>query len=321
MNGGLVLARASITQHSKSFALASKLLPRSAADDARVVYAWCRRVDDAIDHVPAAEQPAALARLQRELDEIYGPRQPADALAAAFQEVVRRTGIPRAYPEELLLGMGMDADRQVYATWDELLLYCYRVAGVVGLMMCHVLGVQERSALRHAAHLGIGMQLTNIARDVLEDWQRGRLYLPDALLAEVGCGGLFTDLGRPFPAQDAPAVGRVVQRILDDAQPYYESGDRGVPFLPPRTAFAIRTARLVYSDIGRVLAERNYAVLEGRVHVTGARKLVLLAKAAAITVAELPAHFTRPFTQPIAQPFAQPGLLQPLSFPHDILPV
>lgn len=317
MTSAVVLARTSISQHSKSFSLASKFLPLSARDASRILYAWCRRVDDAVDQVPPAQQPDAVAALEAELETVYSTARPSDPLAAAFQEVVRQTGIPKQYPAELVLGMRMDAEAHVYATWEDLLAYCHRVAGVVGLMMCHVLGVRDRQALRHAAHLGIAMQLTNIARDVLEDWERGRLYLPDVALAAEGAGGLVVDLGRPFPNEDAQAIGRVVRTLLSMADDYYASGDRGMPYLAPQTALAVRTARLVYADIGRELADRGYDVLAGRAVVSRGRKLLLAARAAAETLLELPAHLGH--TADASGVF--PALTPPLTFPHDILPV
>lgn len=313
MTHGVLLARSSIVEHSKSFSLASKLLPLDVRDAARVVYAWCRRADDAVDQVPAAQQHEALRRLTAELDAVYEASEPSDPLSAAFQRVVRQTGIPRLYPAELLRGMRMDADGQRYATWEDLVLYCYRVAGVVGLMMCHVLAVQEKAALRHAAHLGIAMQITNIARDVVEDWERGRLYLPDSLLAKHGAGGLLTELGGPFPEAEIPALALVVQQLLSEAERYYLSGDQGLRHLNPQAAFAVRTARLIYADIGRQLARRNYDVRSGRAYVTFTRKLFLTARAAVVTCAELPRRLERPFVPAV--------LADPLSFPHDIFPV
>ncbi|HVV81460.1 MAG TPA: squalene/phytoene synthase family protein, partial [Kofleriaceae bacterium] len=195
-----VVARRTIAHHSRSFALASALLGRRLRDQAAVVYTGGRRADDAVDEPAAGEDhAAALARLHRELDDVYAGSA-ADPVLAAFGDVVRARRVPRHYPAELLAGMAMDAAGARYATMDDLRLYCWRVAGVVGLMMSHVFGVADERALPRAAHLGIAMQLTNICRDVAEDWQRGRLYLPDELVAAHGAGGLRGDLGRPLPA-------------------------------------------------------------------------------------------------------------------------
>ena len=188
-----------ISYHSKSFALAARLLPWASRRRALVVYAWCRRNDDAIDRTGPEDQQATLVRLRRELDAVYDDNETGDIVLDAFAAVVLGQHIPRHYPEELLAGMEMDARWRRYGSLSELLEYCYRVAGTVGLMMCHAMGVRDSHALQHAAHLGIAMQLTNICRDVLEDWHLGRIYLPFDLLGTVGLEWLPDHLGGDLP--------------------------------------------------------------------------------------------------------------------------
>ena len=133
--------------------------------------------------------PAPTARgaspraLRGELGPIYGGRPPSRSHpASASRRSREQRQISALLPRGAARGMEMDVEFTRYETMDELLLYCYRVAGTVGLMMCHVMGVADPRALRHAAHLGMAMQLTNICRDVMEDWERRHLYLPDELL-------------------------------------------------------------------------------------------------------------------------------------------
>ena len=182
-----------------------------------------------------------------------------------------------------------------YATQEQLLLYCYRVAGTVGLMMSHVMGVSEQRALRNACHLGIAMQLTNICRDVLEDWERGRLYVPEQLLAEHGLGDLRSLLGAPLPVQARDELARAVQRLLALAEHYYRSGESGLRALPWRCAFAVRAARWIYAEIGRVLARRHFDVFAGRAVVSTPRKLLLLARSLLASSRELPRRLLHPF--------------------------
>jgi 15-cis-phytoene synthase len=271
------LARQVIAQHSKSFALASRLLPTRARTDATVLYAWCRRVDDAVDN--AAAERDVLAQLSHDLEAAYrGDTQ--EPLLATFGDVARARNIPRSYPMELLRGMAMDLEGTRYATVDDLFAYAWRVAGVVGLMMSHVLGIDDDSALVPAAHLGIAMQLTNICRDVAEDWQRDRLYLPDDVLARHGGKGLAHELGGPLPVSANPALRGAVRDLLELADRYYRSADRGLVALPWRAAFAIDSARAIYAAIGDELARRDYDVTAGRAVVTKRRKLVHVAAAA-----------------------------------------
>lgn len=279
MTLAVTTSRAIIAHHSKSFALASKLLPPEGRDEASIVYAFCRRADDAVDLVPEKEQARAVASLRRELDGIYAGEAPSDPILAAFQDVVRRRNIPREYPEELLAGMEMDAAGTVYESYATLLSYCYRVAGTVGLMMSHVMGVRRAEALRHAAHLGMAMQLTNICRDVGEDWGRGRLYLPRDLLAAAGAPDLRSFLGEPLPKSARRSIALVTSELLRRAASLYASGDEGIPYLSWRSAIAVRTARLVYADIGRVVLAQNADPFAPRAVVGKGRKLMLAVRA------------------------------------------
>ena len=196
-----------IRRHSKSFALAARLLPPQARRRAEALYVWCRAADDRIDEAAdQAEAETALHELRAEVAEVYAGRPVTTPVADALRRAVAACDIPREYPLELLAGFEMDVCGTRYATADELLLYCHRVAGVVGWMMCHALGVTDDAGLAHAGHLGIGMQLTNIARDVAEDWSRGRLYLPAEWLPRVPQSG--------EPLTDA-ACGPAVRRCLD----------------------------------------------------------------------------------------------------------
>lgn len=277
---------ATIAHHSKSFALASRLLPPGVRQQALVLYAYCRRADDAVDLCSVDEQPAALQRLRDELDAIYRDRPGDDPITQAFARVVHAYGIAREIPQDLLAGMEMDVLGTRYQSWAELERYCHCVAGTVGLMMCQVMGVTDPRAPRHAADLGIAMQLTNICRDVLEDWQRGRLYLPGEALQARGAGSLVQALGGPLPAEHATALRATIGDVLERAAVHYASGDAGLPYLSPRCRLSIRTARLVYAAIGDAVRARGCDPLAGRAVVPHRRKLMLAAHAAIETALE-----------------------------------
>ncbi len=286
-------ATAVIVQHSRSFSWASKLLPPAHRSDAVVLYAWCRRADDAVDDAPdAASARLALDRLQEELDDLYAGKLSDDIQLRAFSEVVARTAIPKVYPQELLEGMRMDVDGTHYADHATFLRYCFRAAGTVGLMMCHVLGATHQAALRRAAQLGMAMQITNICRDVAEDWQRDRLYLPQPLLARHHLAGLHAQLGQPLTADAAPPIAAVVKELLCEAEALYRSGQWGLRLLPWRAAVAIGVAQALYADIGRSLQAQGFDPLRGRAHTTAWRKLVLSAKVVAQQLLDLPRRWT-----------------------------
>jgi phytoene synthase len=269
------LARAILRRRARSFAWAAWLLPSRIRRDATVLYAWCRRCDDAVDDAPdEATATRALAGLRAELDQVYGADDLAEPVLAGFQALVRRTRLPRRPAQELLDGMEMDTRPVRYRSVGELLVYCHRVAGTVGVMMAHVMGVRAAAALRRADHLGIAMQLTNICRDVVEDEARGRVYLPVELFA-------FEARPSAAPAHAAGAVAALL-RLADT---YYRSGDRGLSALPARCALGIRAARLIYAEIGAVLARRRFAITAGRAIVSPARKLWLVVRACLATAA------------------------------------
>ncbi|MEY4575457.1 MAG: hypothetical protein RL701_160 [Pseudomonadota bacterium] len=289
--------RASIEQHSKSFALASRLLPADVGRDAAVLYAYCRRADDLIDLCPEGQAQERLAQLRAELVELYANDSQydwQDATLARFAKVVKERALPRVYLEELLLGMEMDVVGTHYRSLSDVLLYAYRVAGTVGLMMCHVMGIRAAAALRHAAHLGMAMQLTNIARDVYEDWQRGRLYLPEDTLTQFGvCPPLHAQLGQPLPPTAAAGVARATEALLRQAEAYYRSGDAGVPYLSTRCGLAIRAARLVYSEIGVRLRAQAWDPFAPRAVVSRARKWELVAQAVQLSVSDVRVRLSR----------------------------
>ncbi len=314
-DSALLECRQTIAHHSKSFALASKVLPPRCRDQAAIIYTWCRHADDAVDETPRTLQTAACERLRLELDGVYGEETLGDPVLAAFQSVVRQARIPQQYPTELLAGMAMDASDTRYQTTSELLVYCYRVASTVGLMMSHVMGVDRDEALTNAAHLGIAMQLTNICRDVLEDWQRGRLYLPEDVLARHGGAGLVTHLGGPLPLAARAPLAAAVAEILALAERYYRSGDRGLRSLPARCAFGVRAARLVYSAIGQRIRAANCDVLAGRQVVPTWKKLLLVGRAALGALAEVPRRLARRLAG--ARRFKTPT--RAIEAPHDVI--
>jgi phytoene synthase len=293
-----------IRRHSRSFALASQLLAPELRDHAHALYAYCRRADDAIDLATPGRATLALEQLRRELESVYDGSALADPIAAGFQRVVFERRIPKAYPDALLQGFELDAQGARYASLTELYRYCWCVAGSVGAMMCHVLGVRREQAVVHGAHLGMGMQLTNICRDVAEDWAHDRLYVPAELVP-----GCEPPQSWPPSPDTLRLLSAAVQRLLLEAERFYRSGDVGLPDLAPRSRLAVATARHVYSSIGDRLAARGYDVAAGRVVVPAHRKLLCLTRGAWGAWRSRP---TRP--APTAIPL---GVLR---FPDDVLP-
>lgn len=261
---------------SKTFHLASRLLPIRVRRPTLVLYAFCRGADDGVDDATdRGAARAAVDALRTRIERVYDDRALDAPLEKAFAGVVRAYGIPRAVPDLFAEGMEWDVEGRTYETLDDVVAYGERVAGTVGVMMTHVMGRSEANVLARARDLGVGMQLTNIARDVGEDASRGRLYLPATWAKEHG-----VDVER-FLAEPSAGDGirAMTLALLDEADDFYRRADTGIDLLPRDCRRAIRAARLVYSDIGTVVRKRNGDSVTSRAVVPTWRKLWLVAKA------------------------------------------
>jgi phytoene synthase len=284
-----------ITKGSKSFSLAAKLFDRQTRDAAIFLYGWCRYCDDQVDDASKSESRDELDRRLKTLREktasafSYEPQQ--EPVFVALQYIVHRYGIPAHYALELIEGMAMDVRAVRYANLRELLFYCYRVAGTVGLMMSHVMGLREEGALKHAADLGIAMQLTNIARDIIEDAEMGRIYLPLSWLDEAKIAQ--DEIAAP---QNREKLAMMTLRLLREADRYYRSGDIGLWHLSFRSACAVSAARQVYSEIGALLVERGARAWDQRTYTTGARKVWVVIRGVLSLIRSVPARWSQPWT-------------------------
>ena len=271
-------SRETIRKGSRSFAAAAALFGSETRADAEMLYAWCRHCDDVIDGQDLGHGMATpdMASANQRLTALYAKTRAAlageptqDPDFAAFQRVALQRGIPERWAIELLDGFAMDVSARRYETLEDTLDYCWHVAGVVGVMMALVMGVapEDTATLRRAQDLGLAFQLTNIARDVIEDARNGRIYLPAQWLAEAGV---------PEAEITAPkhreAVYGVAKRLLDAAEPYYTSALVGLPALPFRSAWAIAAARSVYRQIGVIVSERGAKAWDVRASASGPMK-------------------------------------------------
>ena len=286
----LAASRDSIVKGSKSFRSASRLFDPAVREDAWLLYAWCRACDDAIDGQDHgfAHEDLSPEEQRRRLDGLYDLTRRAltgevmtDPTFAAFQRVALRHRLPERWPLDLLDGFAMDVERREYRSLDDVMAYCWHVAGVVGVMMARVMGVTDEAVLRRAQDLGLAFQLTNIARDVIEDAQGGRVYLPADWLVEAGLAPTAEAVADP---PNRARVHAVTQRLLAVAEPYYDSARDGLRGLPFRSSMAIAAARGVYREIGRKVARRGPAVWARRVSVGRGMKLWLFGRGALIAI-------------------------------------
>jgi len=268
-----VACRELIRVGSKTFHAASYLLPQRVREPALALYAFCREADDAIDQ--SNDSQRALVELNERLDRMYRGDPIDRAADRAMADVVAEFSIPQAIPAALLEGFAWDAEGRQYREFSELQDYAVRVAGTVGVMMCLLMGVRAPRALARAAELGIAMQLSNIARDVGEDARMGRVYLPQAWLVEMGSSREALLSTPTF----SDAIGRIVDRLVSEAESLYVRAAAGVAELPPECRPAIHAARLMYAEIGREVLRRSGDSISQRAVVSGRRKALLLAKA------------------------------------------
>lgn len=269
-------ARQSIALGSTSFASAARLFDAPTRESVLLLYAWCRHCDDVIDGQAHghAQTPAPQPELQQRIDMLEAATRRAvrgdasvDWPFAGLAAVLQRHRIPERYALEHLSGFRMDVEGRVYRSLDDTLDYCYHVAGVVGLMMAMVMGRRDDATLDRAADLGLAFQLTNMARDVLDDHACGRIYLPADWLAERG----MPRHALADPEHRAP-LALLAARLVTSAEPYYASARMGVSALPLRCAWAVAAAHGNYREIGLQVQARGCEAWEQRIWTPRHRK-------------------------------------------------
>jgi phytoene synthase len=254
-------------RHAKSFYFASHVLPREKRRAAFAVYAFCRHADNIVDtaDLPRAGTVAreGIRSLHAELGYLYSFSPLMNPKLRALQETVVRFHVPREYFQDLLRGVEMDLSRSRYETFEDLQKYCYRVASAVGLIMAHILGATGVKALRHAADLGTAMQLTNILRDIREDYAMGRVYLPADEMREFGVTDEDLRLGRV-----TPAFRQLLSFQIARARLYYASGEEGFSAIPnDGSRYCVKLMAGTYSGILGAIESMSYDVFSGRAHV------------------------------------------------------
>lgn len=251
--------------HSRSFYMASALLEPPARRAIRALYAFCRTADDIVDD--SGDDALALLQSWRERSFNWHPPE-YDMVAVAWADTRARYRVPQRYAEQLMDGVARDLTQVRYNTFDELATYCYGVASTVGLMSMYIIGYEDQEAVRYAVKLGVALQLTNILRDVAEDWQRGRLYLP---LEELNAFAL--------DEQDV-AAGRVDDRWrafmrfqIARAKAIYTEALPGIRLLAPQGRFAVTAASAFYRAILADIEAHDYDVFSRRAYVSAWGKI------------------------------------------------
>ncbi len=265
-------------QGSKSFYFATRFFPPDLAQAAQAVYWFCRYTDDLVDECPNIEEGRRQLEAWSEQLTLAQHSGAADhPVLAVFLDTARRYEIPMQYPFELIEGMRMDLNQTRYETFEELRVFCYRVASVVGLMMCWVIGFENpedrEKATPYAIDLGIALQLTNILRDIGEDLGRNRIYIPREDLRRFNYSEEDLRAHRRTPAYE-----ELMKFQADRARSYYERGNAGINLLHQRGRFAVKVASDVYREILNRVESSRFDVFDRRTVVPAARKYWLTAR-------------------------------------------
>jgi len=272
--------QAVMDHHARSFSWAARFLSPSARRDAALLYAFARTADDFADEADLGSPQERSAALQELRSQALHPAPPADSLANQTGRMLRGHGMPDAVLQTLMDSLQADADARQIDTTDNLLRFAYGVAGTVGQMMRPLLGAPP-SADAYAIALGVAMQLTNIARDVVEDAQRGRCYIPSQW------GVTLRSMSAPHSAAERTVAFGALRRLLALSDDFYAFSHAGLSVIPRHNRRAIRIAAALYQGIGhKILRQGPLLYWQGRVFLTRSEKIRLLAQT--LLLPELP---------------------------------
>jgi phytoene synthase len=256
--------------HAKTFYLASMFLPKKQQNPIFAIYALLRTVDDVVDMaedklkaglITSDEISKMLEGWKSRLKACYAGKHDNDPIMMAWQDTLKSYTIPIDLPLDLMDGVAMDIEFKPFETFDELYVYCYKVAAVVGLMTSEIFGYRDKQALQHAIELGIAMQLTNILRDIGEDVDRGRIYLP------------LEDLRRFNYSKEEFMQKRINDNFInlmkfqiERARGYYRSSEKGIPMLEKQARFAVCISSVNYGNILSAIESNNYDAFSKRAY-------------------------------------------------------
>ena len=255
-----------LKKYGSSFYWASQFLGKTLSQQVARLYKFCRYVDNLAD----SNDPNRELLLNNIKDHLVNKdKKNQPEVVKEFLDLVSESAIPVQAAEELMEGMLSDQGSVRIANERELLRYCHAVAGTVGVMVQSILNCSQRQSIYFAVDLGVAMQLTNIARDILEDAQIGRRYIPSTWL----------DIEPEKIAQKDPsdkeAISRATKKLLSLAETYYESASEGIYYIPVRSRIAIAIALKLYRQIGVKLIQNGPQWWKGRTIVSNKRKILL----------------------------------------------
>ena len=258
------------------------VLPQEKRHAIVTVWDFCRAVDDATDEAGdgnAARIGQEVARWRRELAACFDGGRPETPQGRALAPLVTRFHLPRSPFEALIDGVEMDIVPRPYETFDDLYDYCIRVASAVGLICLEIFGYSQPQARTYATDLGVALQLTNILRDVPEDLQRGRVYIPQAEMRQFGC--TVDDLRREMESAGSgvrsPQVKALLRYQAQRARDYYRRADEALPRADARRLVAAQIMGAIYRGILDRIERRDYDVFSAVVRIPRPRRALIAA--------------------------------------------
>ena len=271
---GFHQAKVITKKFAKSFYFASLFLPKNKRQASYAVYAICRLSDEAVDDLTLTNQENSLQKLEEKIAYAYTQMPLNQPLLLAFHQTVTDYKIPKIYFEALIQGMQMDLNIKRYPNFSTLKDYCYKAAGVVGLMMLDIFGYQDPGAEDYALNLGIAMQLTNILRDISEDLTRDRVYLPQDELLRFGI-----PLEQLVKHQVNLAFKDFMRFQIQRNRKLYVYSLKGIKLINnPTGRFVASAMNNIYSEILNKIEKNKYDVFKKRATVGIGKKIIIIIK-------------------------------------------
>jgi len=240
-----------IYENSKSFYWASKFLPKKILKKVINIYAFCRLQDDLVGEGIKIEDSSELEELEN---------------------IIKSYGVSKNIISNLMEGINSDKNFKRFKDNSELLRYCYKVAGVVGLMMIKALDIKQSEAKYFAIDLGMAMQLTNISRDIMQDYKKNRIYIPENT-------GINKDIISNMTSENEKKIKKVVNQIILKSEIYYKSSLNGMRYIPIRSRLAILVSLRIYQGIGIKIIKTEKKFIHENLYVTNIEKTLIVAKA------------------------------------------
>lgn len=271
---GFALAKKITKKFAKTFYLSSLFLPKNKKNASYAVYAICRLSDESVDQITCLDQENELQKLASQISTAYSQLEIQDPLLIAFRYTINNYNIPKEYFDALIDGMRMDLEIKRYANFSMLEDYCYKVAGVVGLIMLKIFENKDNAAYDYAIKLGIAMQLTNILRDISEDLGRGRIYLPRDEMLKFNITEEQLKKG-----QINEEFKNFMRFQITRNEEFYTQSQTGIKFIDSRLCrFVILAMEKIYSGILDSIKKNNYNIFTRRAYIDKFEKIKIIIK-------------------------------------------